>query len=239
MLVAIVALPGCQIGVRVGVDAHADGGGVVRAVVTLDRDAASKVPDLASELKVDDLTKAGWHVVGPRTGAGGAVTVEADHTFRAPADAGPLVAQLSGPQGLFRDFIVTRSRGVFRTRTAFRGTVDLSSGPAGFSDPQLQQRLGGSPFGVDEAALEKQLGTTLARIFRVEVVARLPGSTTSNAPGQATNGAVWRPQLGERVVLRASASQLRTGNVVLAVLAFVFGLGSIGLVAARVVHRRS
>ena len=234
----LAGLSACQIGVRVGIDANADGTGAVRAVVTLDREAATRVPDLASELQVGDLTKAGWKVTGPSpspSGDGG-ITIEALHTYRNPAEERQLVSQLSGPGGPFKDFRVARTHTFLRTTTRFSGTVDLSGGAAVFSDPQLAQRLG-SPFGVDQAALEKQLGTTLARIFQVEVVARLPGATTSNAPGRAANGAVWRPKLGEQVRLRASSSHLNSINIALAVASALFGLAFVVVVLRRVLHR--
>lgn len=234
----LLALSGCRVGVHVGVDTRADGTGTVRAVVTLDRDAAARIPDLATQLRTDDLTRAGWRVTGPSSTADGGVTVEASHPFRSGDEERRLVEQLSGPTGPFRDFRLRRTRSFLRTTTRFSGTVDLSAGAAGFSDPQLTQRLG-SPFGVDEAALEKELGSALSRLFEVEVAARLPGSVTSNAPTRAANGAVWRPKLGERAVLRASSSRLNVTNIVLAAASVLLALAFVAIVVRRLLHRRS
>src|SRR5438477_12890993 len=68
---ALVVLCGCRIGVQVGVEAGPDGRGSVQAVVSLDREAAGAVPDLAAGLRVDDLRAAGWTVQGPRSVGGG------------------------------------------------------------------------------------------------------------------------------------------------------------------------
>lgn len=227
---ALLLLAGCRVGVTVGVDTEADGTGRVRAVVTLDAEAAGRVPDLADQLHTDDLIAAGWEVEGPRPTEDGGVEVEATKRYRSPTEATQVVEELSGPNGPFRDFHLRRSRSFFKTRTAFQGTVDLTSGIEGFSDEALQRRLDGSPLGFDPAELERRLGTTLDRIFDFRVVARLPGDTNSNAPTQAGNGAVWRPTLGERVELTATAEQWNTRNLgaatisVLAAAGFVFVL---------------
>ena len=67
----------CQVTIVAGVDAKADGSGVVRAGVGLDADALHQIPDLRQQLKVDDLRKAGWTVVGPRKEGDGRTWVRA------------------------------------------------------------------------------------------------------------------------------------------------------------------
>ena len=52
----------CQVTIATEVDARADGSGVIRAGVGLDREALAQVPDLAGQLQVDDLRRAGWRV---------------------------------------------------------------------------------------------------------------------------------------------------------------------------------
>jgi hypothetical protein len=233
-IAALGLFGGCQIGVSVGVDAHADGGGEVRVAVRLDRDAAAQAPDLASQLKVDDLRRAGWKVTGPVAVAGGGVEARAVHPFATPAQAAMVVDQLSGPTGPFRRFRLTRNRSLLKTRTRFRGEVDLSAGAASFGDPVLQEKLG-SPIGVDQAALERRLGSSLSKVFRVTVAARLPGHVSSNAPTAAANGAEWRPQLGERVTLVASAEQWNVRRIAFGLLA---ALAVLALVITEVRRRR-
>src|SRR5437868_2205106 len=82
--------------------------------------------------------------------------------------------------------------------TTFTGDVDLSGGLEGFGDPALRQRVGDVvPFDIE--GLRRKLGSALNEVFKIQVVAALPGSVSSNAPGKASNGAVWHPKLGERV----------------------------------------
>jgi len=236
---ALACLSGCRVGVTVGIDSQADGSGRVRALVTLDADAARRVPDLADQLEVDDLRAAGWEVEGPRPRAEGGVEVEAVRRFRSPQEATQAVEELSGPNGPFRDFHLRRSRSFFKTRTAVEGTVDLKAGLEAFSDDALRQRLGGSALGFDPADLERQVGTPLADIFDIRVAARLPGDVeASNAPQQAGSRVEWRAALGEEVRLTATAEQWNARNLVPAALALVTGVAAVLLTVRRLRHRR-
>lgn len=217
----------------VGVDADADGSGRVRATVTLDRDAASRIPDLADQLRTADLVAAGWEVSKPETGKDGSVSVEAVRRFRSPQEATQAVEELSGPTGPFRDFRLRRTRSFLKTRTSFDGRVDLTSGIEAFSDEALARRLGGSPLGFDPAELERQLGAPLDRIFGFRVVARLPGDVTSNAPTRAGNGAAWQPKLGEDVRLTATAEQWNARNIGTVAVSVVSGAAFLLVLAAR------
>jgi hypothetical protein len=222
--VAALLLGGCQVTTAVGVDARADGSGTVRATVTLDKDAAGRVPDLASKLRVGDLRAAGWRIDGPVALADGGARVQASKSFATPRQAEAVVAELAGPQGPFRRFTLRRERSFAKTRLAFRGDVDLTRGLGSFSDEQLRARLGGSDLGFDPAELQGKLGRALAQVFPVTVAVRLPGAVTSNAPGRAGNGAEWKPSLGEQVVLTAASEQWNTKNLAFAALALLSAL---------------
>ena len=233
---ALLALSGCGIRVQVGLDAGPDGRGSVEAVVSLDRDAAAQVPDLDGELRVDDLRAAGWTVHGPRKVRGGGVRVVARRPFGTPAEAARAVAQLTGPSGPFRGFELTQSRTWLRTTTRLRGNVDLTAGIAAFSEPGLRQRLGGSPFGVDPAVLERQSGTALPAVLHVEVVARLPGAVRSN--GADRRRALWQPALGQRVALTAVAHAWNVRLLAPLAVAGGAGLALLAVLARRLARRR-
>jgi hypothetical protein len=236
-VVAALALAGCQVSTTVGVDARSDGSGVVRATVTLDKDAVSQVTDLRSQLRVDDLRSTGWRVDGPTPTKDGGAVVSASKAFASPAEATTVVEQLSGPTGPFRAFVLRRSRSFAKTRTTFRGQVDLSKGLAGFSDAELRTRLG-SDLGFDPEALQGRLGRSLARIFPVTVAVRLPGSVSSNAPLRAGNGARWSPAFGESVVLTASSEQWNTRNLAAAGVGAAAGLALLALLGTRATRGR-
>lgn len=214
----------CQVDVELGVDGREDGTGTLRVEVALDPVAVAAAPDFHEQLRVQDLTDAGWRISTETDRQGGGQSVVATYDFRSPEDAERALGQLSGADGPFRDFDLEIDRTFARTESSFRGTVDLQAGVEGFSDEQLKERLGGSALGFDPAELEKASGQALGQIFRFEVAARLPGDVESNAPTTTSNGAVWRPTLGEEVVLEASSSKLNTRNVMAASVAAVAGV---------------
>ena len=205
----------------------------------LDADAARRVPNLRTDLKVDDLRKAGWTIIGPRKEDDGRTWIRASKPFTDPRDATEVVEQISGRNGPFTDFRLTRNRSFLTTRTNFTGTVDLSAGVEAFGDDQLRARLGGSSIGVDPQKLEQQLGQVLDRIFTFRVQTRLPGKVDSNAPLEADQGAEWRPKLGEKVTLVATSSALNTRQVAGAVIAVLAVLALAVLLVVRRLRRRA
>lgn len=221
--------------VTTGLEGHPDGSGRVAVSVSLDRAAAEQVPDLARQLRIDDLRRAGWVVHGPRPAAGGGVAVEAVKRFTTAAGAARAAAELSGPGGPLRDVRLSRQRSFLRTRTALTARADLRSGLESFSDPVLRERLGGAPFGVDLALVERQVGVSVAQVFRFRVVARLPGRISAN--GATTGeGAVWQPRLGETQVLEASSEQWNTAGIASASAAALSGLALMVVLVRRSRH---
>ena len=132
--------------------------------------------------------------------------VRATKAFSSPEQANRILAELSGPEGPFRDLHLGQQRSFFHTETDFGGEVDLSGGLSAFVDPELEERLGGA-LGFDLEALRKQYGPELGKVFRVEFIARLPGSVDSSG-GQTGDGTRWIVEPGQRVVLDARAEAL-------------------------------
>lgn len=218
---ALLLLGGCQAGVRVGIDANDHGGGRVVAVVTLDKAAQEVVGDLTGKLRVDDLTKAGWKVVGPEK-VGTDLRITATKKFTSPAGAARAVRELDGGSGLFKGFTVSQQRSLLRTTTRFGGTVDLRKGIDVFSDPTLQKELGSS-LGATPREFALRIGTELQSALPITVGVLLPGSVDSNAPVEDGGSAAWHPKLGDRISLQATAKKW---NVV------PIGLGALAVLAA-------
>jgi hypothetical protein len=175
--------------------------------VGIDADALAKAGDLAGKLRVDDLRQSGWDVVGPREEKDGLTWVRVSKAFSSPEQADRVLAELSEPNGPFRDLHLGQRQSFFHTRTSLSGTVDLSGGLTGFVDPDLEQRLGGS-VGFDLDALRRRFGDSLGDVFRVELNARLPGPVQSST-GEATGGGVkWVVEPGEQVQIDAQAETL-------------------------------
>ena len=239
MLLVLALLVGgaCRADLEVAVTARPDGGGRVQATVTLDADAVAQLPDLAGDLRVDDLRQAGWEVTGPRPHGDGGAEIVASKPYSSAAEAAAVVAELAGPAGPFRDFRVEQERSFLRTRTSFLGTVDLSAGLDGFSDDALRERLGGSGLGLTPEQLEARLGGSPDRVFAFRVVAALPGKVESNAPGAAGGPAVWEPKLGEQLSLVASSERLNRANIGLAAAGVLAGLALLVVLGVRLLRR--
>lgn len=229
VLLLALLLSACQVNVTVGIDAGDDGRGTVRAEVLLDREAAGRIKDLGRELRTDDLTEAGWVVAPPKTNPNGSVVMVATKRFARPEQVDEVVGQLSGKDGPFQGFRLEQRRTFFRTTTRLRGEVDLTAGLDGFGDAGLEAATG-SKSGVDQAAIEEQLGRALDQIVSIAVAARLPGEVESNATGAT---AVWRPKLGERITITADATRTNWPGIVATALAITAVLGAAALVITR------
>lgn len=204
---AVLALGACTVDLSVELGVSAAGAGQVQATVTLDKDAAGQVTDLAGQLRVEDLEQAGWEVDGPRPaiGATGGATLRVSKRFASPAGAARAIEELSGADGPFSTLRLTRTRTLWKTKTVLVGKVDLSAGLGAFGDKTLDEKLGAPGLGLDPVALERELGKPLARAVVVRLVGRLPGRTSSNAPAVRAGAPVWPVALGAATAVSASS----------------------------------
>ena len=210
LLPALVALlawvtAACQVTLTAGVDVNRDGTGRVTAGVGLDEEAVKEVGDLGSALRLDDVRAAGWQVDPPRKEGDGLTWLRASKPFTEPEQVPAILAELNGPGGPFRDFTVTRTKSLTRSKVTFTGTVDLAAGLAGLADPELTAALGEVDLGLDPDGLRTRFGDRL----KVEASAGLPGDLTTNAPARDGGRALWAPELGQTVLLEASSSSFR------------------------------
>lgn len=234
VLVALLAwaASACQVTIAAGIDVERNGTGRVTAGLGLDADAVNEVGDPATALRVDDLRQAGWQVEGPRREDDGRTWVRASKPFDNPDQAAAVVAELNGPDGPFRDFRIVRSRSLTRSKTVFTGTLDLSRGLAGLSDPELATALGDVDLGLDLEGLRRRFGDKL----KIQATAGLPGKVTTNAPARDGDRALWAPELGQTIQLEASSTAFRFDPVIPAAAGAMLVLSAIALVVA--VRRR-
>ena len=231
-VLSLLALVGCRADVSVEVEAAAGGGGRVRATVTLDQEAAEQVPDLAEQLRVDDLEAAGWDVDGPRSTASGGSVLEVSKPFSGSAGAARALEELGGGSG-FGGLRLAQERSFWRTRTTLSGAVDLSAGLGAFGDETLAERLGGPGLGLDQAAVERELGRPLADVLAFEVVADLPGRVEAASPGTRDGDRVWPVRLGATVAVRATSEAWNVGNLAAAAVAATSGMSLLVVVVRR------
>ncbi len=173
-----------------GVDARPDGSGTVRAAVGFDDEALADIGNPATELRLDDLRQAGWRVAEPRKEKDGLTWIRAAKGFATPEEASRVAAELSGPEGPFRELRLEHSRSLLRNKTSFTGLLDLSNGLAGLSDPGLQAKLGDADLALDLEGLRRRFGPAVDHAVRVRMEARLPGRHQT-----------WEPKMGEQVRL--------------------------------------
>ncbi len=180
-VVAVVALllvlVGCQADVEVTIDVAEDGSGVVTVAVGLDPDALARVPDLDAQLRTDDLAAAGWTVAEPEEREG-RTWVRVSKPFEDPSQLPAIMAEISGPDGVFQEFELTRTHSFGSTSYELTGTVDLSQGVAVLGDAELAAALDGDPFGGNLELIEAEEGEPVTEMVTVTVSANLPGATS-------------------------------------------------------------
>ena len=134
--------------------------------------------------------------------------------FGTPDEAAEIMQEVNGDRGPFRSFEVVKRTSFARTTWDFSGDYDFGAGLAAFSDEELTQALDGQPVGQSVEEIEKQLGAAIDRLVGIQVVVRLPGDVSSNAPLETDNGAVWRLSLqrGERHRARRRRAKRSTGR---------------------------
>jgi hypothetical protein len=241
LLVALVVLSSgaCRVRTDIGIEVKENGSGTVTVKIGLDDDAMKKAPNFQQALKVDDLTAHGWTVSGPVKETDGFTYFSVAKPFANADEAKRIFTEISGDKGPFRDFAITRSRSFAHTNFHFSGTVDFSSGIESFSDSELAQQLDGKPVGEDVKAIEQRIGESLDNVFEIRIAVRMPGDVTSNAPGQAANGAVWQPRLSQpaAITLEASSESSRWFTIAGTAVAVLAALAMVVLLAVRLVRR--
>ena len=232
----LVVASACKVRTDVTVAVNKDGSGTVSVAVGVDDDGLAKAPEFA-HVRTDDLAAAGWTVTGPLKESDGLTWYRGSKPFANPEEATRILNEISGPNGPFRNFVVSRERAFAKTTYGFDGTIDLSGGLASFSDSALAAQLDGKPLGDDVAAIEQRIGEPLDNVFVFRVAVRLPGSVSSNAPAQFANAAVWQPRMSDTapLTLHATSTAMRWPTVIGSVLV---ALAALGLVIWLVVRMR-
>ncbi len=174
VLVALVVLAGCQMTVAVDIRVNDDETGSVTVGVGLDDAALARAGDLDQQLRLDDVVAAGWEVSGPQEEPDGLTWVRASKTFADAEQFTLVMEELTGPDGAFQDWSLAETSSITGTEWRVDGTVDLTGGPAVFSDPELAESLGGDPFGGTLAEIEQEEGRPVAEMVDVRVSVLLP-----------------------------------------------------------------
>ena len=177
-VVVVVSLAGCRVQIQTRVDVGRDGKGTVTQRIGFDDKALTRVGDPARALRADDLRQAGW-VVNLDGREGDLTWISVHHEFSTPEEGTALLAQLSGPDGPYRDLLISRSDGFLSTSVKVTGQIDTTSGLAMFGDEQLTSALGGDASGGLLAKIEQEEGASPASMVGLEFVAQVGSKTSS------------------------------------------------------------
>ena len=179
-LVVVVAA-GCRVQIETKVDVGLDGKGTITQGIGFDDAALKRVGDPAQALRADDLVQAGWEV-DAASKEGDLTWIRVHQSFDTPEEGTALLAQLSGPDGPYRDMLINRSDGFFSTSVNVSGQIDTTAGLAMFGDQQLATALGGDASGGLLAKIEAEEKAPPASMVDLNLVVNAGSSTkTYNA----------------------------------------------------------
>jgi hypothetical protein len=235
VLAVVVGTSACRVQTDIRVTVKENGSGTVTVGVGFDDDALRRAPNLLPSLRTDDLKAVGWTVVGPLKAADNLTHVEVSKNFANPEEASKIFTELSGPNGPFRGFAISRTRSFARTKFTFTGTVDFTEGLESFGDSDLAAQLDGKPLGDDLQAIEQRIGEPLDDVFRFRISVHLPGEVKSNAPVQLAGNAIWQPRLSQTgpMQLKASSTSTRWQTLIPTIIALMAGVALVLVLLVR------
>lgn len=246
----LVALSGCRVDVTTSLRLDDSGAGAVTVDVIADADVLERIPDLATQLRLDDLTASGWETDGPVATDDGGLRVTLTHDVNGPEETTQVLGELNGPLGPYRGLRVARSVDDAAITTVLTGTLGVTDLGA-FADDELQALVPDAPV---KDLLTKPDGSAyeLADVFGARLVVALPDtegdtpSVTFDDDGMTDAQVFTMPSDGSVVdVTTRSITEVKAGMRApfIALIALVALVAWIGLVIAFVRyvmrHRRT
>ena len=189
-LVLVLAVSACQVDMEVTIDADSNGSGEVEVEVVLDDEAVLKLPNLEEELRTEDLVAADWDISRFEVDEFGA-TIRAAKRYSSPEQLQQVLDEISGAQGMFRDFVITQEAEFAIRRFAIDGELDLRRGVGMLGDARLTELLGGELFG--RPVTEFLDGRPIDDAVSVEVEVILPGEGDAGSGSRAS----WNPRFDD------------------------------------------
>ncbi len=182
-------LAACHATAAVHVTVHPDGSGAVSMTVTVDAEAAKRLPPPDDLIAVDDLRKAGWRIDGPHVARDGSFRVEVEKRFKTRRDGNRVLEELSSRDGPLRGMEIRRHVSLTSTRWELAGAIDLSRGVDTFGDSALTAALGNHRLSALAPALARPGDRPdAAPAVRITLDAELPGSDRLMSAGGAGLG---------------------------------------------------
>lgn len=224
----LVVLTGCRVQLDTTIEIGLDGKGTITQAIGFDAAALKRVGDPARALRAQDLVDAGW-VVEPVVTEGDLTWVRIRHDFTTPEQANDLFAQLSAPEGPFRDFEVIRTTGPLSDSVRFTGLLDTSAGLAVFGDKALADAMGGDASGGLLARVEREEGRPAAEMVGLDL------SVTTGGTSRAWTASFAEPSVQQ---LRVSDSRWKVLGLLGRIVLFLLVLLTVAVIGLRIRARR-
>ncbi len=194
---AVAVLASCRVDTEVALLMNSDGTGSVTVTVVADAEAVRAEPNLAKQLRLEDLTQTGWLVEGPDATPEGGLSILLTRPFTNLTEANAVLASLSGPDGPLREPTVTATGSRGDVSWVFDGTLDFSKGLDAISDPELTSALGGTPW---LAELQRR-GLAPRDAASITVRVSMPGVPAASGDSDAvTTAREWTARPGDPAV---------------------------------------
>ena len=183
----LLLLSGCRVDVYIDVTADDAGAGTISVTVDIDAEAATLVPGLAEDLRLDDLITSGWTVEGPTQVNSGGLRVVLRYPFESPAEATDALSQISGPNGPLLNPALKRTVDGRTVNTTLDTTLQFIGGVEAFSDAELSNLIGTTPW----RSTAEKLGVDPNTSFSLTLSANLPGDIKKSTGTVADGGVIW------------------------------------------------
>ncbi len=191
LLFAVVSLilSACQIDAVVDVTVEEDGSGTVVLTTTFDENVIANAPELSDSLQTNDLAAAGWDIE-ELVDTPQSLVVRATKDFATADDLNGVLGEIAGPNTLFSDFTVERTRSFARTTYEVTGVVDPLIPLTTFGDDTVTG-LVGSPLGLSVSELEAIAGRPLSETVTLDFSITLPATVQANTTDADGAVATW------------------------------------------------
>ncbi len=207
---AVALLASCRVDTTVSVLVNSDGTGSIEVAVVADSEAVKAEPNLAKQVRLDDLTQTGWSVEGPSPTPEGGLSLVLTRPFTNLAEANAVLATLSGPDGPIREPLIEASGSRGDVRWSFSGALDFSKGFDTISDPELTEALGGTPW----LAELQRIGLSPSDAASLTVKISMPGvPASSDDPEAVTTAREWTVRPGDAAVSMNSETEVVSKSV--------------------------
>jgi HAD superfamily hydrolase (TIGR01509 family) len=185
----------CKVESSVSVNVEDDGTGSVEVSVGLDNEASRLIGDLEKQLRTEDLVSSGWKVsLSEGQEEKTKIVVSASKNFTNVDSLVSVLEEIAGPT-VFSEISLVSEKSFAKKLWIIEGKINLSDGLALFSDPALDEVLGGKFFGRNLEDLSFLSGCDAicdpADSFLMNFSVSLPGDDTE------LNNAVWTVPLGD------------------------------------------